>query len=474
MKKILACLLVLLVSLGALSACGGKTTEEKNNNTQITLNGSSAEVKGGGAKAEGSVVTISAVGTYTVSGTLDNGKIVVDTGDDAMEVTLILNNANITNLEGPAIHVAQAKDLNLELADGSANTVTSGQEGMPYDENASGAAIYAEDDMDIDCDGSATLNVYGNINNGIACKNDLDINGGIINVYAVNNGVRGADSFEMKGGTLNVQAGNDGIKSVTADEEGKGYITIHDGAIKVDTAGDGISAETQLSVLGGNIEIVAEGIPDLGSCKGMKANHALVVEGGTVNIQSADHALQSNGQIVISDGSLTLVSLDGKGIAADADVTISGGSIALNSIEDGIETIANVNISGGSMNIVSGRDGIQAGEANSGKGDVNINGGDVLISADKLGVNARGQLSANGGSIIALGGENKILSNAQGCQQSLWEGAKGRTVTVSAGSEALGSIESKWTFKSVLFAFADKAAKEFSISDGVSSVQLAG
>ena len=88
MKKYYVLLLVLALCL-VMTGCGGSSDSGKDSSvTEIALKGSSAEVKGGGAKAEGSVITISSVGTYSVSGKLDNGMIVVNTGDDAMEVTL--------------------------------------------------------------------------------------------------------------------------------------------------------------------------------------------------------------------------------------------------------------------------------------------------------------------------------------------------------------------------------------------------
>ena len=85
-----------------------------------------------------------------------------------MKVTLTLNNASITCLDAPAIMVEKADKLKLVLADGSENTVTSGVEGTAPAADASGAAIFSKDDLDIE--GSGKLTVNGYINNGIASK----------------------------------------------------------------------------------------------------------------------------------------------------------------------------------------------------------------------------------------------------------------------------------------------------------------
>ena len=149
MKKLLP--LFLLLAL-LLCACGDKAqsaapaddagaessaaapapaqTEESLDHTLIRFSGSEAEIRGGGARDEGASVTISAAGTYEVTGESDGKALIVDTGDDPMEVTVILNNARITNPTGPAIHVRQAKEFRLVLAAGSVNTLTSGEEAM--------------------------------------------------------------------------------------------------------------------------------------------------------------------------------------------------------------------------------------------------------------------------------------------------------------------------------------------------------
>ena len=73
----------------------------------ITLNGGSASVQGKGAAVQGTVITISDAGTYRITGTLDDGQIVIDAGkDDA--VTLVLDNANISCSNSAGIYAKQA------------------------------------------------------------------------------------------------------------------------------------------------------------------------------------------------------------------------------------------------------------------------------------------------------------------------------------------------------------------------------
>ena len=88
MKKILVCILSAILALSCFSACSDPVVGASNGGNTgaggaeeaITLNGDSAKYAGGGVSIDGSTVTISAPGEYTVTGTLDNGRIIINTG----------------------------------------------------------------------------------------------------------------------------------------------------------------------------------------------------------------------------------------------------------------------------------------------------------------------------------------------------------------------------------------------------------
>lgn len=428
------------------------TEEPKLEGTVITLSDSGIDVKGGGARASSGVAAISASGTYTVTGAISNGQILIDTGDDAMDVVLILNNADITNPAGPAIYIRQAKQVRLQTAAGSVNRVVSGTEAdaAAVNDQSSGAAIYAEDDLDIEGEGS--LEVLGYINNGISCKDDLDVNSGTLSVTAANNGLRGSESVDIKGGTITVAAGNDGVKSTSADKEGKGAVTVSGGSLTITAGGDGISAETELTVEDGEVNVVTTGDPDARSSKALKAQTNLTLSGGMVTLSATDHAVHSGAGLTVSGGVLNANSTGGKAVAAHGAIAVTGGELALRSLGDGIETPAGILVSGGTLSVVAGDDGLQAGEANSGLGDVTVSGGALSLSAKGQSVNARGTFTLTGGSLLALGGSDKRPAPAEGGQKYLvvdWSGPSECTVTLSAEGLEL-TAESGWAYKKVL------------------------
>ena len=236
---------------------------------KVTLTGSGADFNCGGVSAAGSVITISAPGEYLFSGSLSDGQIVINTGSEKERVEVVLSGVSVTNLSGPAILIERADKVNITLAEGTQNEITSGTAEMraSFDGTASGAAIYGKDDFDIK--GPGSLTVHGYINNGLGCKNDIDVDGGVIHIDAVNNGIKGNDSVEINGGDISIECGNDGIKSVTADVAGKGFVKIDGGKLSISAGGDGISAQTDVTVNSGEVSIAAgkNGIKTVaGSC----------------------------------------------------------------------------------------------------------------------------------------------------------------------------------------------------------------
>lgn len=490
MKKILVCILTAALALSCFSACSDPVIGASNDGSTgaggseeaITLNGDSAKYAGGGVSINGSTVTISAPGEYTVTGTLDNGRIIIDTGEEPGNVILTLDGVNITCLSDSAIYVAQARNVDIILAPGSHNTVTSGTQ-ADYDKadgTASGAAIYAEDDLDIKGEGS--LQVYGYINNGITCKDDLDIMGGSIAVLAANNGVRGSESVCVTGGSLSVTAKNDGIKSTVADKAEKGFVEISGGDIVITAEGDGISAETSLNISGGNIVISTTGDPAAASAKGIKANTGFEISGGSINVNSTDHALKSSAGMTISGGSFTLNSSDGKGISADGDITVSGGDFVLSALDDGIASVTALTVEGGSFIISAGNDGLKAGEKGTGfeakVGTVTINGGSLRISAYADPIDAKAKLLVNGGSVLAVGTSKTIKNFSGESSQSFiacsLNGSGNDTVAVKAadGGE-LASMVAGYGFNTVLFSAPElRAGGEYTVSSGSGSINV--
>lgn len=451
MKKLLIWVLVAALLL-ALTGCGDIVIGASNDGSTgagtasggtagvITLKGDSASYPGGGVSISGSVVTISAPGEYILQGKLNDGRIIVNTGENPGDVILTLDGADITCLTDSAIYVAQAKNVDIVTAAGSENRVVAGTEAdlAAYDPaTASGAAIYAEDDLDIK--GEGTLEVFGYFNNGITCKDDLDLkSSGTLTVTAANNGIRASESVCITAGTVTVQAGNDGIKSTSAAKEGKGYVEISGGSVTVRCGGDGISAETELRISGGELDIQTNGNTDLVSCKGLKAKTDLVITGGDIRI--------------------------------DAD-------------DVGVKAEQTLRILGGELTVIAGEDGLRAGSGGTGfgaaVGTVEIGGGTILVSAATDPIDARAALLVSGGTVLACGTSKTTKSFSPESAQAYlrftvrgWA-ASAVSVTDASGAE-LAALTATFGYNTVLFSSPElSAGQTYTVHAGSASAEAA-
>ena len=245
---------------------------------EVKLNGDSIEYSGSGATVNGSDIVISAAGTYVLSGTLNDGAIIVDSAEEK-NVALVLNGANITCKDGAPIYVKSCgKNVVLSLAPGTENTVTDGASytyeyvttSTDYETGEEstqpGGAIFSKADLRIN--GTGKLTVKANCNDGIVSKDDLEIAQATLVIDAADDGIVGKDSVAVKSGSITVKAGGDGIKSTNDEKESKGYVVIADGTFKIASGADGIQAETVLMTLGGTYDITTGGGTEAASKQG--------------------------------------------------------------------------------------------------------------------------------------------------------------------------------------------------------------
>ena len=495
MKKTVLYLLMIALLI-SLSGCFGQTPSgspaesaapaaetaapEAPGGAEITLKGDSADTRAKGVAVSGRVVTISKPGEYVLRGSLNDGRIIVNTAGQAGDVILTLDGVELSCLSDSAIYVAQADEVDLVLAAGSRNVVVSGTEAdaAAHNEQSNGAAIFAEDDLDIKGEGS--LEIVGYINNGVTCKDDLCVKGGQITVSATNNGLRGSESVQISGGTVSVTAGNDGVKATSAAKEGKGFVEISGGSLTVRCPGDAISAETELRVLDGSVDAATTGGDAFTSSKGLKARTALTVSGGEIKVESFDHCLRSAGTMMITGGSITGVSTDGKGLSAEGELLIAGGALDLSVMTDGVFSEVSLTVQGGEIKVAAGADGLKAGSKVTGfetpVGAMSIEGGEIRVSAAEDALDAKASLKVSSGSILATGTSKRLKSfDADSAQPFLawsFSGAKSNTVSVSADSAELMSLQAAYGYNTVLFSSPElSAGRTYTVSNGINSAQ---
>lgn len=213
-------------------------------------------VNGGGASADGTTVYISHPGTYLLSGDCANGQIVVEVSKEE-KVQLVLGGLRLTCADSAPLYVISADKVSITLAPGSENSLTDGAAyTRPFDK-APNACVCSRDDLTIN--GSGSLTVTAQFNNGIGCKNDLHIVSGTIAVTAAKNALKGNDSVAILDGVLTLNAGKDAIKAENEEDAGKGYVYIAGGTLDITAGDDAIQGRQDVTVTGGSIRVSAQG-----------------------------------------------------------------------------------------------------------------------------------------------------------------------------------------------------------------------
>lgn len=425
--------------------------------TAVAFHDTSITVDGSGASAKDGTLTITAAGTYVLSGTLNAGQVVINAGKEDT-VRLVLNGASLSSSAGSAIDAEQSKKVIVTLAEGTSNTVSDAASYSNTGSSSDGpnAAIFSKDDLTIN--GTGKLTVSGNYKNGITSKDSLVITGGKISVTAVNDAIRGKDSVAVRDGTFTLNAGGDGIQSNNDSDTSKGWISLDGGTYDITATHDGVQAETVLQVSGGTYSLVTGGgsanastdgkgndrqgwgqrgpasdqsstsddtssgtasdETESTSAKGLKAGTGVILTGGTFQIDSSDDSVHSNGSISVSGGTFSLSSGD-DGMHADSSLNISDGTIAISKSYEGIEG-ATVIVSGGKIDLIASDDGLNAAGGNdqssmngrqgqnsfssdSSSYLIQITGGTLYINASGDGIDSNGNLEIDGGTILVNG-----------------------------------------------------------------------
>ena len=421
----------------------------------ITLSDGGSSSLSDNVKIDGNVITVTAGGSYIIKGSLSDGRIVVNCGENE-KVRLCLAGASISCSDNSPIEVLSADKVMLLLADGTSNYIKDADEGYADSADDSdgqsgrtNAAIFSASALTVN--GSGSLTVVSSCNDGIKTKKTLKIIDGEITVKAVGNALKGKNGVAVSGGTVTLTSDGNGIRSTETDDSTKGYVIISGGSVKITTAKHGISSEQYVIISGGAVDITTTGTeistdsssqssdvfggrpggfgPGFGGgsglskikSKGIKAGKAVSVIGGNLTVNSTGHAISSDGTVNIS-GDETYIELhaecaavraNSKGIKAEKDLVISGGTVTVGYSYEGLESKSGtVAISGGCVKITASDDGINA--AGNSTGSIQISGGSLFVNASGDGLDSNGNIYISGG-VTCIAGPTSSGDGALDC-----------------------------------------------------------
>ena len=483
----------------------------------------------------GANVTITASSEISVSGESTSGQLAVNvdkTAEPEGKVVLNLEGLTLSNSSAAPIYVeAIGDEVQISAKNGTTNTISDGTSHTDTyvdsdgNTNTVNGAIFSRDDLKLK--GKGTLIVNVNTEDGIVCKNDLKIWNGNITVNAADDGIRGNDSVRIGDpdaadysslsvtvNTNNGSSGGDGIKT-NSDEDGKGYVTINGGTVNIDSYADGIQAEQTFTMNGGELNITTyQGSNFTGSAsggnggwgggmggndgnsnktdisaKGIKAvgvydeagttwqsGGDLIVNGGTITIDSSDDSLHCGGDMQLLGGSMTLATAD-DGAHSDhaltigstggdydapyvnitksyegiegVDITQNSGTVMVTSSDDGYNAAGGADSSGNNNSGGWGQGswgGPGGGSSSDGSQTMTFNGGYAYVNAAGDGLDSNGNIYFNGGYVFVsqTGGGNGPLDCGDSNNSITYSGG----TVIAAGSSDMFETPSSYSFLS--------------------------
>ncbi len=474
-RRVLACTMMLLL----FSSCAATQSEsatqsdmaDTSGEAMITFVDGAVVISGDGATVSETTVTITKGGTYTLSGTLEDGQIIIDAGNgDA--VTLILNNVDLTCSYSAAISVLQAASVTISTATDTENTIADGNSDSRGEDDEIDAAIYSKDDLIFDGDG--ILSVTGNYDTAIHGKDSVTVSGGTYLLTSVGDTLKGKDSVTISGGELTIEAGADGIQSNNSEDSKCGNVTITGGMITIAAAGDGIKAESTLYVENATIILTTEE-------DGLHCAGSVELVSGTMTIDAQQDGIQAGDDIIVSGGVYDILTGDGaanapehtesmgfagwfttsasdstasaKGMKADGNISLSGGTFQLDCLDDGFHcgnvlTVAEgvaitlatgddglhadntLTIQGGTIDITTSYEGLEAVY-------VEIFGGEITLVASDDGINAAGGDSVDTDFGFMGFGSEGAAETLEDAEYYIY--ITGGTLTIDAGGDGVDS-----------------------------------
>ncbi|MBQ0090269.1 MAG: carbohydrate-binding domain-containing protein [Prevotellaceae bacterium] len=196
--------------------------------------------------------------TYHLSGTTNDGAF---TQEGQYKCTLLLDGVSITSNKGAAIAINNGKRIDVELKEGTTNTLTD------YALGEQKACFYIKGHAELK--GEGTLNIIGNASHAYKSGEYTEIKKtfGTLNILgAVQDGLHVDQYFKINGGTINIDnVINDGIeveKTDTPEDENNGNILLNDGKVTMTLNSDdvaGLKCDNDFIAKGGTYTITTNG-----------------------------------------------------------------------------------------------------------------------------------------------------------------------------------------------------------------------
>ena len=481
-----------------------QTSFDESQATQVTLADQTATVTGQGASFSDQTLTISQAGTYVLTGSGKNLKLVVEAADTD-QVHLVFQNLTLEG-EGSLLQINKAQEVVISLAEGSQNALT---ESQASDDEKVKATIHSQVPLTLNGTGNLTLTAL--TKNALEVEDDLKVLGGTYTVKAANHGFKAEGALDIEAATLTIEAGKDGLHAEHDETTERANISLNPTQLSIAATEDGVDAGNELTIEGGTITVSQ-------SEEGLEAR-VIRQLGGDVTIKSSDDGINASAgsSSKSSDTSATSKTTDASTTSNTADTSSSASQATTDSAtastsasqptgdpaatsqvdqankdknatppsptagqappqggqppqngqgpgsmppggQEESDPSLQIILEGGTLTIDAEGDGIDS------NGTVSISGGSLVVNGSVQGGNgpldAAGDITITGGRVWALGTSDMLQGFAQGSTQASITaniaGTAGQTLIIldAKGKEVARQTASK-DFQAVVMSSAD-------------------
>lgn len=283
--------------------------------------------------------------------------------------------------------------------------------------------------------------------NGITAKTELETKNADITVYSVKDGIKTTydeEDYTSSGAfepTLKITGGNLNIQTKDGDGLSVSY------TVNKDTSSEVSYGKAELAPASLNIKTAAASTNSDTADDTVHSNGELLISGGTLNLTAADDGVHADGTLTISNGIVNVLKsfegLEGNDIvisggtmditASDDGINAAGGSDSQSSSQDnffdrrfgtsqssssdgsykGIKAGSSLVIRAGTITVDTSSTGTKSASMDGGMMNtadtahtLTISGGNVTIDAEGDGVDSNGSIYMTGGTVIVFGPSN--------------------------------------------------------------------
>lgn len=256
-----------------------ETDYEESGSVMIQLNGDTATANSDSVQISGMDITITEEEDYIISGTLDDGRIIVNAPDTA-KLRLVLNGVTIKSETSAPLYIFGADKVFVTLADGTENILSNGG---TFTIASGDDAFHGEETLTVT---AGTIDITESYE-GLEAL-DIRVEGGDITLVASDDGLNAAGGTDSSGttggrdgrfgggpgGNGGGTGGNGGGMSSSSD----GSIVISGGSLQINASGDGIDANGSVTISGGYTVVTG---PTQGDTATLDYDVSAVITGGT-------------------------------------------------------------------------------------------------------------------------------------------------------------------------------------------------